>query len=130
MGKLVFQIIVLAFLHNIVYCQKLYSPAVEKVLSISKGNRIELENAIKHFSNSRDSVKLKALLFLIENMDIHFSQTYHWEDNNAKKINYNELDYTNFTTSVIAFDSLKNATVKIHPVIDNTKVKLYLDQFV
>lgn len=56
--------------------------------------------------------------FLIANMDIHSSSDYYWEDSANNKIAYNELDYTDFEQSKIAFESIKkqNPGLKAKPV--------------
>lgn len=47
---------------------------LERVLKLAGPNRIELEKVIDHYSqNKSDSLKLKAAMFLITNMDVHFS---------------------------------------------------------
>ena len=47
---------------------------LDKALRLSGDNRIELEKVIRHFSqDTSDSLKLKAALFLIENMPGHCS---------------------------------------------------------
>lgn len=91
---------------------------IEIALKKAKNNRAELEKTIIHFSNINDSAKLHALYFLIENMDIHFSQTYYWADSLGNRIEFNELNYSDFKTSVNAFDSLKRKIKKIHPVVE------------
>jgi hypothetical protein len=51
-------------------CQQSFklSDNVNEVLNKSGDNRIELEKVIKHYQNPKDSLKLKAALFLIGNM--------------------------------------------------------------
>lgn len=44
------------------------TPAIEEALSKAGSNRKELFQVIKHYQNGTDSLKLKAALFLIENM--------------------------------------------------------------
>lgn len=49
------------------------TPGVEEALSKAGSNRNELFQVIKHYQNGTDSLKLKAALFLIENMtDKHY----------------------------------------------------------
>ncbi len=90
--------------------------AVETVLQKAKGNRVELEKALDYFYNSKDTLKIKAINFLISNMDIHRSYNYYWADSVGKRLPYNELDYPTFDSSIAAFNILKAATPKIHPV--------------
>lgn len=44
------------------------TPGVEEALSQAGSNRNELFQVIKHYQKGTDSLKLKAALFLIENM--------------------------------------------------------------
>lgn len=55
-------------------CNKRSSSYIEHTLSLAGSNRIELEKVITHYSNDKaDSLKLKAAIFLIENMPGHQS---------------------------------------------------------
>ena len=101
--------------------QTKYPFAVETVLQKAKSNRVELEKALNYFYKSKDSLKIKAINFLVSNMDIHFSANYYWADSLGKKIAYNELDFPDFDSSIRAFDALKLITPKIHPVPKNYK---------
>ena len=92
---------------------------VEAVLKKAGNNRIELEKAIQYCNKSGDSLKLKAIYFLIANMDIHSSSDYYWEDTAGKKITYNELDYPDFEQAKTAFETIKtqNTGLKPKPII-------------
>ena len=90
--------------------------AVEAVLKKAGKNRPELEKAISYFQKSKDPLKLKAIQFLVSNMDIHFSQDYYWADSTGKRIAFNELQYPNLAESVHAFNELKSSVRGIHPV--------------
>ncbi|MEO6524615.1 MAG: hypothetical protein ABIN91_23220 [Mucilaginibacter sp.] len=79
-------------------------------------NRAELEKVISYCKKTGDPLKLKAIYFLISNMDIHYSVDYYWADGDNKKIAYNELDYPDFKLAVQAFNQLKSKIPKIHPV--------------
>ncbi len=70
----------------------------------------------RYSQNKQDNLKLKAAFFLIANMDVHFSQDYYWADSLGRRIDFNELNYSSFKASVRAFDSLKLARGKVHPV--------------
>lgn len=51
---------------------KIYANKLEKSLELSGKNRTELEKVLAHYSkNTEDSLKYKAALFLIENMEGH-----------------------------------------------------------
>lgn len=101
------------------FAQAQYPASVEAVLKKAGKNRIELEKAIQHCNKSGDSLKLKAIYFLIANMDIHSSSDYYWEDVAGKKIAYNELDYPDFEQAKTAFDTIKekNPGLKPKPII-------------
>jgi len=93
-----------------------YPKEVEAALKKAGKNRTELEKAIRHFQLSHDQLKLKAVYFLIANMDIHYSMNYYWADAKGKKVSFNELAYPDFNTAVKAFGIIKAKTPGIHPV--------------
>ncbi len=71
MKKILFFIILFSLLCG--SCRN-YSARVEKVLKYSGPNRPELEKVLRHYSrNPQDSLKLRAALFLIENMPGHYT---------------------------------------------------------
>lgn len=84
-----------------------YPDAVEQNLIKAGNNRPELEKAIVHCNKTGDSLKLKAIYFLIGNMDIHSTSDYYWVNNEGKKIAYNELEYPVFDQASKVFDSIK-----------------------
>ena len=94
-----------------------YPAEVEAVLKKAGSNRVELEKAIIHFKKENDTEKLKAVYFLIGNMDIHYSSDYYWVDQQGKKVDYNELAYPDFGKAVSAFESIKKKTPGIHPKV-------------
>lgn len=94
----------------------LYPKKVEDILNMSGRNRFQLEKAIDYFRKKGDSLQLKAIYFLIENMDIHYSINYYWADEQNQKIEFDELSYPNFESAIEAFNKLKE-TRKLHPVL-------------
>lgn len=90
--------------------------SVLAVLGQTKKNRHELEKAIQYYQLSGDSLKLKAIYFLIKNMDIHYSASYFWADSAGNRLEFNEQAYPDFASSIKGFDSLKAVHHKIHPV--------------
>ncbi len=81
---------------------------VEKILELAGNNRSELEKAIEAFSqNAADSLKLKAVYFLIENMDNQFYAHFKVVDSTGKDMRFNVLDYPDYKTMVAAWDSLE-----------------------
>ncbi|TDD98555.1 transglutaminase domain-containing protein [Flavobacterium cellulosilyticum] len=89
--------------------------AVEQNLKKAGSNRAELEKAILYCKNSDDPQKLKAIYFLIANMDIHSSSDYYWENEAGNRIVYNELDYPNFDEAAKAFEAVKLQNPNLHP---------------
>lgn len=98
-----------------------YPTNVETVLQKAGKNRPQLEKAIHHFATTKDSLKLKAIYFLIENMDIHYSLNYYWANEKGERIAYDELAYPDFDAALKVFDEIKQHTPGIHPV----QVKYY-----
>ena len=97
------------------FAQAQYPASVEAVLKKAGNNRIELEKAIQYCDKSGDSLKLKAIYFLIANMDIHSSSDYYWEDAAGKKIAYSELDYPDFDQAKTAFEVIKEKNPGLKP---------------
>jgi len=77
--------------------------------NVSRSLRKEkLKNAlVAHYR--QDNEKKDAAIFLLDNMEIQFSQNYSWFDNNGKKNPFNELDYSNKTIAVKAFQKLRDS---------------------
>jgi hypothetical protein len=99
--------------------QAQYPAAVETNLKKAGTNRPELEKALLYCNKTGDSLKIKAMQFLIANIDIHSSSDYYWEDAANKKIDYHELDYPDFEQAKAAFETIKqqNPGLKSKPVI-------------
>lgn len=85
------------------------------VLKKAGTNRIELEKALQYSYKTNDSLKIKAMQFLIANMDIHFSSDYYWQDVAGKKIPYNELDYSDFEQAKANFETIKEQNTGLQP---------------
>jgi hypothetical protein len=133
MGKNSFLCISIVLFAISVTAQPLYPSKVEEILKQSKSNRHELEKVINHFQSKEDSLKLKAVYFLIANMDIHYADDYYWVDSSGKTIAFSELDYPDFKSSVKAFNDLKRTTstltakqIKIKD-IDSIKANFLID---
>lgn len=95
--------------------QAQYPAAVETVLKKAGTNRPELEKALAYSTKTGDSLKLKAMQFLIANMDIHSSSNYYWEDASGKKIDYNELDYSDFEQARTNLEAIKEKKPGLKP---------------
>lgn len=83
-----------------------YPPAVRQALQKAGSNRVELEKVLKHYSQPQDSLKLKAAYYLIGNMPGHGYMTYVLKDTAGKEVPFNVLDYPDYQTMVVAWDSI------------------------
>ncbi len=109
-------LILLLPLANFAFAQQAtHPPAVEKVLKLAGNNRPELEKAISYCSKDPNALKLKAMYFLIQNMDIHQSADHYWIDKGGKKISFNELSYPNFEEASKAFEAIRIKKPGIKP---------------
>src|SRR6476469_3602494 len=106
------------FVSSMLFSQNAAAQPQDVLLVLKKAgkNRAELEKAISYFKKTGDPLKLKAIYFLIANMDIHQSENYYWADAADKKVAYNEFAYSSFEKAVQAFEVLKSRTPGIHPV--------------
>lgn len=89
---------------------------VTAVLEKAGKNRGELEKAIRYFEQGNDSLKVKAVYFLVANMDIHYSVDYYWADSAGNRVVYNELNYDNPEAAVVALARLKEVHGRLTPV--------------
>jgi len=97
-----------------------YPADVEIVLNKSGKNRPELEKAIRYFQQKKDPLKLKAIYFLITNMDIHYSSNYRWVDASNKEIPFNEFKYPNYKAAKLELAELKRICPTMHPTYSKT----------
>jgi hypothetical protein len=79
---------------------------VDVVLQKAGKNRGELEKAIDYFRKGGDTLKLKAICFLVANIDIHFSISYKWFDSKGNRLAFDDQAYTTYSAYKQAFDSL------------------------
>ena len=98
-----------------IHMQAQQPAAVLENLAKAKNNRAELEKAIAHCQKSNDPLKLKAIYFLIANMDIHSTADYYWENKEGIKVPFNELDYPDFDQAAKAFETIKEQNPGIAP---------------
>ena len=81
---------------------------VVEVLDSAKENKNELLKAINHYRfNFKDSLKLKAIYFLISNMPGHSYAKMKLVDTVGNLVNFNVLDYPDYDAMRDARDSLK-----------------------
>jgi hypothetical protein len=93
-----------------------YPKEVEAALRKAGTNRLALVKVIEHFKGKGDPLKLKAVYFLLSNMDAHYSVNYYWADAKGNKVPFDELAYPDFNQAVKAFEKLKVKTPQIHAV--------------
>jgi len=62
--------------------------------------------AKKHYSSPKDSLKRKAVEFIENNIDGHYSLFLNWQNSAGKKVNFNELNYPSFKESQQALKKL------------------------
>jgi hypothetical protein len=110
-----------------------YPSVVQTALSQTKTNRTELTRALDYFYNTKDSLKIRSINFLVANMPLHNGYDYYWADEKGQRIPYNELDYPTFNDAVLALDSIKKKRGALHPVaygfrdIDSVKADMLIE---
>jgi hypothetical protein len=77
----------------------------QKIVTLTK-------NLMLHYQS--DTLKQKAVTFLLDNIDIHRTENYNWVDNNGQQIAFNELEFENSEKAVAAFKKIKDS-IKIRP---------------
>lgn len=89
-----------------------YPEDVKRVLEKATNNRPELEQSLDYFYKLGDTLKVKAINFLISNMDIHSSVWYYWVDTiTGNRVTFNELDYPDLPTAEKAFEALDKSVL-------------------
>ena len=63
--------------------------------------------AKKHFAEHNAPLKVSAIEFLEQNVDIHYTHTYYYVDSLGNKVNFNELDFPNYNESRKALKALR-----------------------
>ena len=126
-------LIILFILPLYLSAQNQYPVAVQAVLAKAGANKIELTKALDFFYQKGDSLKIKAIEFLVANMDIHYSASYYWQDSSGRKVPYNELAYPTYADAIDALQSLKQQNSQLTPVaftyrdIDSIKADFLID---
>ena len=85
---------------------KSYPPEVEKVLVKAGKNRVELEKFLDFASKSSDNLYLKAAIYLVANMDAHYSENFKWLTPDNQPYAFNELSFPDFDQAQAARDKL------------------------
>ncbi|MBD3170054.1 MAG: hypothetical protein GF307_11270 [candidate division Zixibacteria bacterium] len=86
----------------------LFPKEVEKTLELASENRSQLEDAIQYYSFLEDSLKMRAVFYLIENMEGHGYVTYALFDSTGNEINFNVLDYPDYPSLLASIDTLQS----------------------
>ncbi|MCP4704802.1 MAG: hypothetical protein GY865_09355, partial [candidate division Zixibacteria bacterium] len=84
-----------------------YSEEITKALEDAGDNRAELDKVLSYYTSDDDSLKLQAALYLIGNMEGHCYVTYDLIDTIGTPINFNVLDYMDYTSLTAATDTLE-----------------------
>ena len=92
----------------IVSCaQSPYPPEVTAALESAGENRAELEKIIATFTFGDDTLKSQAAYYLIGNMEGHCFGTYQLQDTADNEIEFNVLDYPDYSALTASFDTLE-----------------------
>lgn len=78
------------------------------------------------YSAEHASGKLEMLDFFQKNIHIHRTDNYYWVDSLHRRVEFDELSYTNFSSAVIAFNSLKATRGSLYPVVTKINDKMGL----
>lgn len=91
----------------------LYLPLFSQ--SISNKNLIKKSLETSLFEHYQDEVEKKeAAKFLIDNLEIHYSENYNWTDNQNRKVDFNELNYSDLKSAQQAFKKIQDS-IKLKP---------------
>ncbi|WP_426486403.1 transglutaminase-like domain-containing protein [Flavobacterium sp. 2] len=86
----------------------LYASLFSQSISNVDMTKKSLETVLyKHYES--DIEKRKAAAFLIDNIEIHYSENYKWVDGKNRKIDFNELDYPDLKLATQAFKKLQDS---------------------
>jgi len=64
------------------------------------------EEAKHHFAQQNDTLKIRAVEFLENNISEHYAHTFYYVDSLGNKVNFNEFDYPNYNQSRKALKEL------------------------
>jgi len=110
MKKYIFIITIIAFTvsckqHSIT---KEIPTDVQTVLDSAKQNSSELESVITHYKEINNPQKLAAAYFLIKNMEGQCYAKSKLVDTTGSKVKFSVLDYEDYKTMVVAWDSIED----------------------
>jgi len=72
-----------------------YPEGIEEVLKLAGNNRIQIEQAIEHYKDEKDSLKLKALYFIIKQLSYYGTLHYRFLNSEKEEIELGNWDYKN-----------------------------------
>lgn len=87
-------------------------------LDSAKENSVELQKVLDNYQTPADSLKLKAAYFLIANMYEHSYAKAKLVDSLDNYVDFNVLDYPDYTTMVAAWDSIEDIIGELHHTRD------------
>jgi len=103
-----------------------YPSDVATILEKAGDNSGQLQKVIEHYQGLGDSLKLQAAHFLIANMEGHGYVTFALMDSLKNEIPFEVLDYSNFDSLQIAFDTLEEKHTGLDfnkkEITDDTKI--------
>ncbi len=84
-------------------------------------NRQEIIDVFDFYCKPEDSLKVKAICFLLDNMHIHKTESYNIKSPEGEWIDFDELEFDNYRTSLRALKNLKkqHGSLKISPITTN-----------
>lgn len=71
-----------------------------------------------YYLQSHDTLKIRILKFLEDNVDIHYSRVYYWQDSLRNKVEFDELSFEDYNASKLKLSELKRVN-KVKPVFYN-----------
>ncbi len=80
---------------------------VRKTLDMAGLNKISLLSAIGHYVENGDSLKLRALYWLIANMKANYTVRYHVQDSLGHRFRFNPMDYCCYLSLKHHWDSIE-----------------------
>ncbi len=83
------------------------SPDIIAAFEKAGDNAPELQKVIDHYTQSGDSLKLDATMFLIANMEQHSYATYRWFDTAGIDVTFDVLDFPNYDSLKIGIGQIE-----------------------
>ena len=98
---------------------------VRKIISLSGINNDEFLAAIVHYKKPADSLKLKALYYLISNMGSHYEITYKIQDSTGKTYTFPLQNYPDYPTLIRHLRLLEESRGKLKVEHDTIILDIY-----